>query len=69
MNKIIFTLLIIHCFPIRRLIGISILSTLLITNCYAQWVQISNVIYGGYDYSLAALRNNISLRFQVSDTL
>ncbi|HEY5123242.1 MAG TPA: T9SS type A sorting domain-containing protein [Ignavibacteria bacterium] len=41
MKKIILTLLIIHCFPIRRLIGISLLSTLFISNCFAQqgWIQ------------------------------
>jgi len=57
-KKIIFTLLVFHCFPIRRLIGISILSTLLITNCYGQWVQ-SIIPNGGVVRSLTANGNNI----------
>jgi hypothetical protein len=42
MKMFILALLIIHCFPIRKLVGISLLSTLLITNCYSQWVRVNN---------------------------
>ena len=51
MKKIIFALLIIHYFPIRRLIGILLLSTLFITNCYAQWqgdVRLTNDTFYSY---------------------